>query len=158
MSRNPYAPPESPVADPELAAPTPIEKPSTVVHAIRLTWISLATSVVSMVLGWKPFIASLEIPEDMGTTLHTIIIVVLVASVLVTLWMIWKLNEGRNWMRILFLVGTVFSLLNQPFTDMGQQGWIFDGGSLIAFVLQTCATVLLFLPASAPWFRKRKAA
>ncbi len=143
---------------PSWPAPTPVEKPAD--HRARHPphLISLAISVLSMALGWGPFIASLEVPEDMATVTHTIVIIVLVAATLATLWMVWKLNQGRNWMRILFLLGTVVSLLNQPYTEIGRQGWIVDGGSVIAFLLQAWATVLLFLPASAPWFRKRKAA
>ncbi len=54
VNRNPYAPPDAQVSDPEQRIP-PIEKPRTVVLAIRLLWISLVVTFAGASIGWKEF-------------------------------------------------------------------------------------------------------
>ena len=100
MERNPYAPPESNVADP---VEVRTERPKEVTLAIKLLWASFFISIVGVFLQpaqQVPFIA---------------ILIVSVGAFGLWAWVITCIARGRNWARILFFVligiGLAFVLL-----------------------------------------------
>ncbi len=79
----------------------------------------------------------------------------LAITLLISLWCIWKLNQGRNRMRIVFLLIQVVGILMYPFQNVSALGAIAGTTSAVSYLLQIGALVLIYLPASAPWFRRR---
>jgi hypothetical protein len=154
VNRNPYAPPDAQVADPEQPV-APLEKPRTVLIAIRLLWVSLVLSMIGAAIGWRSVLAAAGVPAGMENVAMISMVATLALTLVLSLWCIWKLNQGRNWMRIVFLLIQVFGILMYPYQNISMLGWAAGTTSLVSYLLQVAALVLVYMPASRPWFRKR---
>src|SRR4051812_16777416 len=105
MERNPYTPPATAVADPELVPP--VERPRSVTHAIRLVWV---TFVLGIPLG---FYSTATSDVGAGAVIVALIVIAIVDAVAfgICFWLLDSVGGGKNWARIvllvLFLVGVV---------------------------------------------------
>jgi len=153
MERNPYAPPQAQVADAPLTDTR--ARPREVTNAVNLMWISLALGVVGNAFDWSHQTARLS-----PITLITMSLVGLAIGV----WFIRALARGRNWVRVLFLIGMGFALLGfmsaiwlPPIRAAYIEAYAHSAavGSLrgIQFILHAIAIGLLFTRPANRWFR-----
>jgi hypothetical protein len=98
-----------------------------------------------------------QIPADAQGVVKVFAACAMALSFAIYLWVLAKTNAGRNWARIVLLVFQIIGLLSNPFGNISVLGWAAGLTSLTAFVLQVAGVVLLFLPASKPWFSQPKA-
>lgn len=144
MERNPYAPPQSPVADPvEVRS----ERPKEVTLAVKLLWASFFIGIVGVFLRparQVPFVA------------------ILILSTLALgfwAWVITCIAEGRNWARILFFVlvgiGLVFSVLFISATLALYRERPFNGLlSALNYALEIYTFYLLLTAPARQWFNQ----
>ena len=152
MERNPYAPPQAPVAD----SPTihPVRPPKQVVWAVGLMWAVPAVGLLGS--PWNP--RSLTPPPNAspgfflaGAVTAVAVLVALFAAFSIGLW------RGRNWVRITYIsIGAIGGLISVPKTWIAVKAVPILGA---IEVLQDLITVISFVlllttPASA-WFKRR---
>jgi hypothetical protein len=97
MSNNPYAPPSAPVS--EIAASTePRVRPPQVLLAVRILWAMYALGFIVQAYD-----------QVMAPVRQSIPVIVLgdVFGLLIALWIYGKILRGRNWARILVLIGVM---------------------------------------------------
>jgi hypothetical protein len=148
MERNLYAPPAAPVADP---VETVGDRPAQVAWAVWLLWVSVTIGVMASVL---------QVTVLFSINIVIYILAVNLARSAVAAWLILKTGEGRNWARILLLVGV---LLNLGLIAYRWQVYIgsFKASSLLGaatwiskLALDWTAVVLLFTPTANRWFKQ----
>lgn len=149
MERNPYAPPVSSVADP---AEVRGERPKEVTQAVKLLWISCVMGLAGMFL--QPIVTSAAAPAQWIGILIGIGIVFGI-----TAWMIVKIAKGRNWARILFLVGGIigiaFTVFALPTVLALYKSRPLSGVlSLANFVLEIYIMYLLLTAPAREWFKQ----
>jgi hypothetical protein len=144
MSRNPYAPPDSAVADSDQEPPR--EKPAAIRRAIVLIWLSLALNAFILAIDWR-FLSS-EIPL-LGLIATEALVVAL------TVWLVIKIEAGRNWARIVYLVLLVISLpiILPDIMTSAERAQHVAGLKMVELGLDIGTLYLLFLPGR-DWFRK----
>jgi len=147
MERNLYAPPTAAVADP--VAPREV-RPLEVVRAVRLLWISLAISVISLLARYL-----LEI--SIGLIVY--LVIVGGSQYLVTTWIILRIAGGHNWARIVFLV-VLLAGLGYAIFNWHYYAQFFTGASPLTALeiaaktfLDLGAACLLFMPRANHWFK-----
>ena len=122
------------------------DKPKTVSAAVIMLWASLVLQVAGLVWLWQF--------ARYGPSLIVITMTVVSVIWLFTAYLVAMIEQGRNWARITLLV---LFLLGAPFMVMSMYGnWQFSLAVLSAVtqaLLQLIALVLLFVPASRPWYR-----
>ena len=104
MSGNPYAPPQAVVSEVNLEPPE--TRPREVTRAVVLQWIGFVIADVFSVIN------SIAYRGQPGTAGIGIILVGIPIGFLITLWINGKILKGRNWARILALIGVVFTPFN----------------------------------------------
>jgi hypothetical protein len=121
------------------------DKPQEVSRAVILLWVSLAVIPLRTAANWSTFKAVLD--DVMASSIFF-----LTAALLV--FFIWKISQGKNWARIIFLVlyllGLPFSLYSLP-SDFGRSP---IGGicSIAQIVLQGAGLWLICRPPGKDWF------
>lgn len=155
MNHNPYAPPTSSVADPELPAATLIARPRTATIAVAFCWVSALIAMPGIIFGIIKDAARFP-----GATYVVVMAIVLALFLGLGFTVIVFLGLGRRWARILYSVLSVMSLftLRSGFIAAFAQGRLFGGLYLLGTILDVAVIILLFLPASNAWFRAVSAA
>ena len=149
MTRTPYAPPAARVSDPpQVRGPTP---PS-VRRAAQFLWASFVLAAALGVLHLAGAVPSANSTVDAITAMVSAALIALIAA---------KVGAGRNWARWLYvaiyLLGSAMSvvlLIFMPQAFLSLPGPL-QASALVQLLLQTCALVLMFTPASRRWFGKR---
>jgi Asp-tRNA(Asn)/Glu-tRNA(Gln) amidotransferase A subunit family amidase len=151
MDRNPYSPPQSPVADFQEShrlAP----KPPRVAIAVKLFWLELCVSTIHA--AWQLF-------DSVGdTTLVGIVLALAVPTLGLEAWVIYKISRGRNWARIVALVSVTLAILfalsslKQTFS----QSTIPAVLTAVETGLDVVALYLLFTAQANQWFKRPAAA
>jgi hypothetical protein len=151
MTGNPYAPPKAAVSD-VAVAPT-FERPRQVTRAVWLLWISL---VVADLLS----VANSAINGGVaGTPRLGFLLVLFPIGLLFAWWIYGKVQKGRNWARILLLIGVALAPLNVYVTLA--KSLLADHRLLpllvqvVPWPLNAWACWLLFTSPGKEWFRKR---
>lgn len=147
MERNLYAPPAAAVADP--VAPRE-ERPLEVVWAVRLLWISLATSAIGLLARYlfEVSIGSIVYVLITGGTRYVIVT-----------WLILRIAGGHNWARIVFLVLLLASLGYTIFNwhyyarFFTAQYPLYVLELVAKALLDLGAACLLFMPRANRWFK-----
>ena len=124
----------------------PTQKPATVSRAIKLLYSTLAIGFLRSALEWSFYIQIASIAFVVSVSLLTLAIFV---------WLISKIDKGRNWARItflvLFLLGVPMSIqpLLQSFAHAPLSGVL----GLSQAVIQAVCIFMLFGRSARPWFR-----
>lgn len=127
--------------------------------------LSAISSLVLAFTGADPFIdlmfqqaaeQNTEIPAGSAEGIRGVIVVSAVVGAILSLGLYalvaFPVRKGKNWARIL---GTVFAALSVlGLTSLFQFGPTYGTLQLIVILLGVAAIVMLYLPASAPYFRK----
>ena len=150
MSHNPYAPPSASVADP---VPQAIERPREVLIAVRLLWATLALAAVG--IFFTPSQAALA-------GLWTYVVIALAVVGVLWAWVIYKIYQGANWARVLFVVlvglGILFLLISwRTYVATFRASPMAAADSITQTVLEIIAAVMLFSQNSNAWFARIKA-
>jgi hypothetical protein len=158
MDRNPYAPPQAQIAEGSSARDVP-DRPREVATAVKLLWASVSLGVLATVVDW---------PYQTARLSAGILIPVEFVGLAIALWFIRALGRGRNWVRILFLVVMIMSLLGamasvwsvplrarylEEYTHSTTAGSIRG----IQFILHLVALGYLFTAPARHWFKHRTA-
>ncbi len=134
---NPYAPPKATVDD--VAVGPVLQRPNSVVLAMKLLLGSLALSFVTVAFDWE------EVAADQMPIVMPVILVVLCC---LAAWIYYSIWAGRNWARIvlcvLALVGLPMMFLELQATV--QRAPIIAGLDLITTLFDFFALYLLFFP------------
>jgi hypothetical protein len=150
--------------------PTVATQPRSVLWSYRLYLVAAILGVVGIVLSLVLLPATIDAATQSairaaqgqdtqgvdyaavgrGIAIGATVLAVAIQVVLIVLTVVFarKMNQGRNWARIVLLVLAVLQL----FGVLGA----FGVGAL-QFVLLVVAAILSFLPASNAWFRQQKA-
>ena len=116
----------------------PALKPHKITVAVLMLWISLGLGVVRS--AW-------EMPAQVEQNSLGFVIFVIAFTFLFTGFFIWRIDRGKNWARItylvLFILGAPFSIY-LLFKSIAFEP-ISDLISVVQFVLQIIALVFLFL-------------
>lgn len=151
MSDNPYAPPNAPVS--EVASEALAVRPREVTRAVWLSWSSL-------IVGQLLYLANALVD---GKGYRPILLMSLAIGVPLGLLLAWWINgkilKGRNWARILLLLGVILSpisirtILLSPVYASGRVLPLVAQG--IQVPLSAWGCWLLFTSPGKEWFRKR---
>jgi hypothetical protein len=144
MSRNPYAPPGATVADGD-QLPARM-KPLAIRRAVFLMWASLAVNNLILILDWRFQISQVPV---------LVVILLEVAGVALSVWLIVKITAGRNWARIVYLVLLVLGLivLVPDILGSASRAAHIAGLRMIEVGMDFAAMYLVFLPGR-EWFHK----
>lgn len=144
MSHNPYSPPESAVADADEGPPR--EKPAAIRRAIVLIGLSLVLNAFILALDWR-FQRS-QLPP-------LALIAGEAVAVILTVWIISKIDVGRNWARIVYLVLLIVGLpvILPEIMNTAERAQHVAGLKMIELGLDIGALYLMFFPGR-EWFRK----
>jgi hypothetical protein len=155
MERNLYAPPAAPVADPVEAPEDRGRRPIEVTWAVRLLWASLAVGVVGQL--WQYL---LRLP--FGYLI--ILLVALAIRCVISVWVLYRIANGRNWARLVLLAILLLGLAYIGY-NWRVYAAIFNGtlnealvSTITKTILDIGATGLLFTPAANRWFRPSRTA
>jgi hypothetical protein len=121
-------------------------KPKSITHAVRILYATVALSVGTFYLEWLLF-------QNTQIDFFEMFFFLFFGCGL-TLWSIYKVDQGRNWARVLLLI---LYLLNIPmfihsFMDLFSYSMILDMLGLTGFVLQAVAYIMLFSRDAHLWF------
>jgi hypothetical protein len=158
MDRNPYAPPQARTADGSAARDVP-DRPREVATAVKLLWASVSLGVLASAVDW---------PYQTARLPAGILIPVELVGLAIAVWFIRVLGRGRNWVRILFLVAMIMTILGAMASVwsvplrvryLEEYTRSATAGSLrgIQFVLHLIALGYLFTAPARQWFKRRTA-
>jgi hypothetical protein len=150
---NPYEPPKSTVAG-LVAEEGLITRPSQVVLAIKLASVGVILGLIAWTMSWDYY-------RTLGGTAS--IVVNEIFTLIITIWIYYKIYAGRNWARILYLVlslagilllianGTLRALMaNAP--PIARISTITNTGITIAIIW------LIFSSPGSAWFKRSRRA
>jgi hypothetical protein len=130
------------------ALPTTTIKPASIGQALGLFWASLGLGFVKLPLDWA------YLTSQASPIFNTIIIV---CTFGITAFFIWKIGQGKNWARIVFLV--LFVLGTVPFIFILRSALarsVVSGlVSILQIGLQTVGFFLIFASPGREWFKAR---
>ncbi len=124
----------------------PVLKPVVVRRAIGLLWASLAIGALKTPLNWA------YLTSRASGAFNAFVIIFTFA---VTAFFIWKIDQGKNWARIVFLV--LFLLGVVPFVFIVRSEFARSPASgllsTLQFGLQAVAFFLIFTSPGKEWFQ-----
>ena len=130
---------------------TNTNKPGTIGLAVKLLWVSLAVGLVRILLDFAHLSA-------LGKAAFTGFVLVFTLALMA--WLIYKISAGKNWARITYLVLFLLGFLPTLPVMLTE----FSRSPLVAILtvvqvgLQVYALFLLFTKPVGAWFRKVDAA
>jgi hypothetical protein len=120
-------------------------KPPEIRRATNLLWVSLAVGLVKTSLQW-PYLAARASIAFTGF--------ILVFTLAIVGFLVWKIGQGRNWARIVFLVFSVLGFL--PFLFVLRSEFARSPAlgtlSVLQVGLQLFALLLIFTSPGKEWF------
>lgn len=129
----------------------PWSRPTQIERAVILLAFSLVVSFLKLGLDYD-YIASLAPIQST--------IAVMIITVLVMLFIYYKIWTGRNWARIIFtvffIIGILPTLLILP-AEVNRNALVFLA-SIVQILAQVLAIIYMFLPVSNAWFKSIKQA
>ena len=153
MNENPYAPPGAVVADPE--HPVSLDRPRSVVLAVRLLWTGFAISLMASVYGL------FTLPAGARVAYILMIRIIAVGVALAVTWAAFTaLWRGRGWVRWVIVVLIVLGLVTMTLWAVLPLGtrvtWQTAAPMCVRIALYSLATVMLFSPTANAWYREKK--
>ena len=125
----------------------PPTKPDIVTKATKMLFLGLAIGPFRSLLAWS-HISQMEFLWA--------VILTMALTLAIMIWLIYKMDQGRNWARIalliLFLLEGPFSIL--PLVRLLSDAPISATLGLIQFVIKTVAFFMLFSVNARSWFRR----
>ena len=145
MVHNPYSAPTTAVAD--VSPDPPMERPRIVVVAVMMLWTEFTLGLLDSVLDWKVMRA-----QEFWQYSVTISAVFVVISI----WINYKVWQGRNWARIVALVFTVLAVVSfvPQFSEAFARSKLISTLYCIEILLDVVAMCLVFGPGRR-WFARR---
>ena len=151
MSDNRYAPPTAPVQDIPLTSQI-VARPREIVWAVQLAAAGYVLGLAGIAMNWD-YYSRLQAP---GTLLAGQAL-----SLLIGVWLYFKIYTGRNWARITLLVMTVLGCLTVFSTFFLNLLAAVPPLAKIRMVVSLCINFivlwLLFFSRGREWFKSREA-
>lgn len=148
MSGNPYAPPkaEVEVAERDEVA---LERPRQIVWVVQLAAFNYALGLVSIAIAWDYFsrLQSMA-PTIIGQSFTFVVL----------FWLYYKIYQGRNWARIVWLVLSLLGFAVMPFTYklLGAAPGVIKLQMFIGLGVSLATIWLLFFSPGKLWFRRAR--
>jgi uncharacterized membrane protein YfhO len=148
MSDNPYAPPKSEVEvatqDERIGA-----RPREIVRVVQLAAFNYALGLVSIAMAWEYFARLQSLTSALIGQAFTLAIL---------FWLYYKIFQGRNWARIVWLVLSLLGLAMMPMTYkmLGAAPGVIKVQMLIGFGVTFAIIWLLFFSPGKHWFRRAR--
>ena len=129
-----------------------MQKPTVVVTAIRLLYLTLIIGVVRYPLDWS-HLPKNPLMSPAGALTFMLLVIIFTFGLL--LWLIYKMDRGRNWARITFLVMFILGvpLSIQPLIQSLSHSLLSGMLGLAQAALELVALIMLFSRQARPWFR-----
>lgn len=144
MARNPYSAPRTEVAD--VSPDPPMARPRVVVVAVILLWTEFVLGIVDTVLDWKSIRAQeyYQVSIAFGVVLMG-----------VSVWIYWKIWQGRNWARIVALVLVAMTVLGfaTQISESFARSALISTLYCLELLLDLVAMYLVFFPGRR-WFAR----
>jgi len=127
----------------------PTAKPVAIRRAIGLLWASVAVGVVKTPLNWA------YLTSRASGAFNAFVIIFTFA---ITAFFIWKIGQGKNWARIVFLAVFLLGVVPFLFIVRSEFGRSPASGllSTMQFGLQAVAFFLIFTNPGKEWFQPRR--
>jgi hypothetical protein len=138
-----FTPPAAEVTDVAAGA----LRPRAVQLAVTLLWVSFAVSLPALALAAA---------RDPAAVLHPVSLVITVALLALSVLLILRIGEGRDWARWVYLVLFGISVAMQwlPGDDLNPPGYFENALSAAGWLLDAAAMWLVFTRPGADWFRR----
>ena len=131
-----------------------MQKPAAVHNAIRLLYLTLIIGAVRIPLEhvWARLPSDPRVPP---AVLWASFIFSTAFTYGLLLWLIYKMDRGRHWARVTFLVLTVIGVpfAIQPMLASFSYSPVSGLLGLLQVGMEVVALVMLFSPQAKPWFR-----
>jgi hypothetical protein len=148
MSGNPYAPPkaEVEVAEPDQAT---AERPRQIVWVVQLTVFNYVLGLVSIAIAWDYF-------SRVQSMMSTILGQAFMMAIL--FWLYYKIFQGRNWARIVWLVFSLLGFAMLPFTFklLNAMPGVVKVQMVLGFGVTLVIIWLLFFSPGKHWFQRAR--
>lgn len=128
---------------------TASEKPTEVLNALRLIFVSIAVSILNTISDFS-YLASLTSANSL--------LFQMIGTYAIIIFLTIKIVHGRNWARIIFLIIFVFGLpasIPSLYSHFSRS-LLACGLMLLTTILQLAAIILLFQKQSNAWFAHLK--
>jgi hypothetical protein len=127
----------------------PVLKPAAVRRAIGLLWASLAIGALTTPLNWA------YLTSQASGAFNAFVIIF---TFPITAFFIWKIGQGKNWARIVFLVEGLLGVVPFVFIVRSEFARSPASGllSTVQFGLQAVAFFLIFTSPGKDWFQPRR--
>jgi hypothetical protein len=124
-------------------------KPVEIKRATDLLWVSLAIGLVKIPIDWA------HLTSQASAAFNTFVIIF---TLVLSAFFIWKIGQGRNWARIVLLVLFLLGMVPYIFIVRGEFARSLASGTISAVQLglQTVAFFLIFTSPGTEWFRRRR--
>ncbi|MET0955879.1 MAG: hypothetical protein ABWY68_07985 [Cryobacterium sp.] len=132
-------------------------RPATVTASFYLWLLTVLFGLIGAVLlfilsGSAEVAGATQVPDGTGTAVFVTAAVIAIVVAVVQLVIVFQMNAGKNWARIVLLVLAVLQVVGVV-TGGGTASW----ASWLSLAATVVATVLMFLPSSNPYFRRTTA-
>ncbi|PXA72046.1 hypothetical protein [Cryobacterium arcticum] len=132
-------------------------RPATVTASFYLWLITVLFGLIGAVLlftlsGSAEVAGATQVPEGTGTAVFVTAAVIAIVVAVVQLIIVFQMNAGKNWARIVLLVLALLQVVGVV-TGGGTASW----ASWLSLAATVVATVLMFLPSSNPYFGRTTA-
>jgi hypothetical protein len=148
MSGNPYAPPKAEVESAAQDEPA-AERPREVVWVIWLAVFNYVLGLASIAIGWEYFARLQSIMPTLISQAFTLVIL---------FWLYYKIFQGRNWARVVWLVLSLLGLAMMPMTYkmLDAAPAVLKVQMLIGLGVTLAIIWLLFFSPGKLWFRRAR--
>jgi hypothetical protein len=148
MSGNPYAPPKAEVEvaeRDEVAA----ERPRQIVWVVQLAAFNYLLGLVSIAIAWDYFSRLQSLVPTIISQAFTLVIL---------FWLYYKIYQGRNWARIVWLVLSLLGFAMLPFTYklLGAMPGVMKLQMFIGLGVTLAIIWLLFFSPGKHWFQRAR--
>ena len=135
-----------------------LQIPFAVTFSVRLFCVSLILGVMNDVLHW-PELTALMALTSVTISPSSMLFCTDLITISLTIWLIFKIQLGNNWARIILFLGFIIMLplLIPDIIEMQYYSRLYIAISVITFLLQFVALSLLFSDTGNMWFRAQKA-
>ena len=121
-------------------------RPRPIQLAVTLLWVSFALSLPALALAAA---------RDPAAALHPASLVITIAMVALSVLLILRIGDGRNWARWLYLAlfGIAVALQWLPVDETNPPGYFENALMVAGWLLDAVALWLVFTRPGADWFR-----
>lgn len=133
-------------------------RPSTVTASFYLWLITVLIGLIGgvillVVAGSATAAGATDTSAGLPTSALIVAAVIAIVLSIVQLIIVFQMRAGKNWARIVLLILAILQVVSALTTGGGSANW----STWVGLVAVVIATVLMFLPASNPYFRRSAA-